>query len=845
MHTNTCETVARAGFGSARLAYLTSACLVALLCGAPALAQGSNSSQSAQTGGATTARPENIETVLVTARKRSERLIDVPVSATAFGSEALERYSTNDLTALGTQIPQVSIDHAASGNGAIITIRGIGSASVDAGIEQEVTVNIDGVPISRGRVVEMAMFDNASVEVLKGPQALYFGKNSPAGVIILNSTDPGDTFEGYARLGFEAENAQFYGETGISVPVTDDFGVRVAFRASDMTGGYTKGIGGPVTDPAQLPLFLGLYGLSVPGSPYSKYPGDKEIMGRVTAKWTPSSNFDATFKFFAGDHHDRGDSMAGVMANCGPGQTHPMSLDLATGAYLTDPYGTCSPDSRANSYGALNPVVAAAYPGSHGGIPFTDIPFYLGSLTMNYRVTPHITLTSTTGYYKYDERQFSNYDETVFEMASGQNDDHFQSWTQELRLTTAFNGPLNFSGGLFFESDKRTFIQNGSIGYLGPDSATGQWNLFASQDFYTGKTYSFFGELNWKIASNLELAGGARYTLEEKTGDEGTTYLHGLVAGIASPPGRRIVGAFTEHNVSPQVTLSWHPTPDTMIYAAYKEGFKSGGFSTPALIPTFASPENQAFKEETAKGYEAGVKLNEMDGTLTGDITAYHYVYYGLQLTAFDAVSTSYFTQNAGSASTDGIEVNLNYLVQPGLTVHGSVGYNRARYTNFPEAQCWADEPPPGVTLPGGITGICTGALPTGNPLAPYTGGVQNLAGQPVSRAPDWSALAGATYDTPIMNGTWNVGLTADVRYTSGYYFTTANSPFAYQDAYATVDASVRLYDENWEFAVIGRNLTDTTYIVLGGDKPLGPIGQVLGALGQTRQVFIQGTYRF
>ncbi|HEV2651726.1 MAG TPA: TonB-dependent receptor [Rhizomicrobium sp.] len=811
------------------------------------------SAQDQSSGGAQAAGNGDIETVVVTARKRAERLIDVPVSANALSDTTLARYATTDLTAVGTQIPQVSIDHAASGNGAIITIRGIGSASVDAAIEQEVTVNIDDIPISRGRVVEQALFDNSSVEVLKGPQALYFGKNSPAGVIIINSVDPGDTFGGYARVGFEAENTEYYGEAGVSIPLTDDLSVRLAVRGSNMTGGYTKDVAGPITNPSQLPAFLAASGVGMPGTPYSNYPGDKDFVGRATVKWEPTSDFDLTFKFFAGEHRDRGDSMDGVILSCGPGQTRPMSLDfgsffLGGAAYLTDPYGTCNgKDSRTNSYGVLPPSVAAGYPNSHGGIPFTDIPFFLTSLTMNYKITPQIVLTSTTGFYEYDETQFSNYDETDFSAASGQNDDHFKSWTQELRVETSFDGALNFSGGFFYEHDGRSFAQNGSIGYLGPDPVTGQTNLFGSNDYYTGDTYSFFGEVNYKIADNLEFAGGARYTIEEKTGNEGTTYLHALFAalGQASPVGRRIIGAFTDHNVSPQATLTWHPTTNEMVYVAYKEGFKSGGFSTPALIPPFATPENQAFAQETAKGYEGGLKFTELNNTLTGDITAYHYVYYGLQLTAFDAVHTSYYTQNAGSASTDGVEVNLNYLVDEGLSVHGSAGYNRARYTSFPEAQCWADEPPPGVVLPGGITGDCIGATPTGNPLAPYSGGTQNLAGQPVSRAPDWSALVGFNYETPVWQGAWRLGFSADGRYSSGYFLSTSNSPFAYQSPFATLDASVRLSDDNWEFAVIGRNLSDTSYAVLAGDKPLGPIGQVLGSLGQARQVFIQGTYRF
>jgi len=93
----------------------------------------------------------NLEEIVVTARKRSEREIDVPTSVTAIAPEALERYASTDLTSIGNMVSQVSIDHSPTGSGALITIRGVtAGANSDASIEQDVTINIDGVPTSRG-----------------------------------------------------------------------------------------------------------------------------------------------------------------------------------------------------------------------------------------------------------------------------------------------------------------------------------------------------------------------------------------------------------------------------------------------------------------------------------------------------------------------------------------------------------------------------------------------------------------------------------------------------------------------------------------------------------------------
>ncbi len=787
----------------------------------------------------------NVEEVTVTARKKTERLLDVPVAAVSLSNKALAKYATTDLTDVGLQIPQVSIDHGASGTGALITIRGIGSTNVDAAIEQEVTINIDGVPISRGRVIAQAFFDEASVQVLKGPQALYFGKNSPAGVISITSQNPGDVASGYVRAGYEEGAQNWFGEGAFGGPIADGLSARAAFRYSDMTGGYVKGVGGPLTG-AQLPAFVRADGMTMPGSPFSNYPGSREVIGRFTLNYRPpGSRFDASFKFLGSDHHDRGDSMETVIWRCTPGNSHTSSLDF--GAFLKggpiypqDPYSSCH-GARSNSMGGLPAGWAAGYPGSNGGIPYTDVLTYLSSLTMNYKVADHLTLTSVTGYYEYNQTQWSNYDETDMVLASGVNNDEQTSLSQELRLQSSFQGPLNFTIGGFYGHDRRSFHQVGSIGYLGVDPATGNTDLFQSIDYYHTDSYSGFGELSWKVLPNVELAGGARYSSETKYGNDGMTYVHPLLqlltgGTIASPVGTRFIKTFTDTNVSPQVTLSWHMSPDVMVYGAYKTGFKSGGFSTPALIPAVATIDNQTFHEETVKGGEVGLKFSEMDRRLTGDLTLYRYTFSGLQLTAFDAATTSYFTQNAGSATSQGVEVNLNFQATQEFGAHVSVGYNHARYDTFSDAQCWTGQ------------SAAEGCGPSAaNPN--QHSGTQNLSGAPIYRAPDLVALVGATYEHEIFND-YKLALTGDVRYSSGYLFETNNNPGGYQGKYATVDLSARVYNDKWEFAIIGKNLTDTYYAVLGGDKPLSQVvpgagGDITASLGRPREVTFQVTRHF
>ena len=212
--------------------------LVSLLCGtAIALQSGSAFAQSGGTAqGDSDAASGNSGDIIVTARKRDETLQSVPVAVTAIGAETLSTNLASDLTKLGELAPQVSIGEGGSGTGAVISIRGISSSSSDAGFDQSVLVEIDGVPFSRGTIIGTRLFDMGSVQVMAGPQALYFGKNSPAGVIALKSAEPTKALEGYVTAGYEFVADQAYVEAAISGPLSETLSARLALRGSTQKG---------------------------------------------------------------------------------------------------------------------------------------------------------------------------------------------------------------------------------------------------------------------------------------------------------------------------------------------------------------------------------------------------------------------------------------------------------------------------------------------------------------------------------------------------------------------------------------------------------------------------------
>ena len=141
--------------------------------------------------------------IVVTARRAAESLIAVPVQVTVQSGTQLARTNANDLPKIAETIPFVSIGKQTGGSGGGYVIRGVGNFSGDVGVKQTVLLNVDNVFVGRAKIINQGMYDIRQVEVLKGPQALFYGKNSPAGVISISTNDPGSDLDGYVRAGYE------------------------------------------------------------------------------------------------------------------------------------------------------------------------------------------------------------------------------------------------------------------------------------------------------------------------------------------------------------------------------------------------------------------------------------------------------------------------------------------------------------------------------------------------------------------------------------------------------------------------------------------------------------------
>jgi outer membrane receptor protein involved in Fe transport len=789
-----------------------------------------------------------IESVTITARKKEEREIDVPIAAVAMPAETIQRYATTDLTQLSVQAPGVRINRASGGTpGSFIYIRGIGTFGSDYASEQPVSVVIDGVPISRGHIVDSGFFDMASIQVLKGPQSLYFGKNTPAGVIAIDSVSPGDELEGYIRGSYGIAQEDPTLEGAISVPISDKFKIRIALRGEDMQGGYMKNDALPTTlAPGAFPDPILANGTTLPGRGYKEYPQTKQLIGRFTAVFTPNDKFDATLKVFGSYYHNNSSAGANAIIHCDNDGPSYVSGGVA---YVDDGY-QCGYRRHNNDAQVPEEILAGFIRAPEDGQYFTEGKNYLTSLKMNYDFGA-FTVTSLTGLYLLRSSEFGNYDATVFAETPDYQLERTRDFTQEVHAVSNFDGPVNVTFGAFYEDEHRTLYNTNRIVLLAPypDPTSpyyGATNTMIDYDVNNAWSFSAFGELNWKITDNLELAGGGRWTKVNKDTHVTQPFEYLTILGAANPfapTGADYEVRVKEDNFSPQATLTWHPVENTTLYAAYRTGFLSGGVGNPGVVTNYTGfTQDQlhnalAFDAEKAKGFEVGFKGQFFDGILSGDITAFRYRYNGLQVATFHPETTSFSIGNAASAIDQGIEVNAAIQATDALSFHVGVEYVDLHYKSYPNAPCNA-------TQIAGVGDCFAAGMPNPDDPAHPLPAHQDLSGEAFGDAP-LTINIGAVYDVPISD-TWNLGVTADV--------TAANKgkplnrqAYTAMQAYTLLNASLRLYqpDGDWEFAVIGTNLTNTIYATTLGGKPLGTANDIWGVVNPGREVRLQVTRKF
>ena len=731
--------------------------------------------------------------IIVTARKRQESVLKVPVVASVLSAETLANNQVVDIRGITQQVSGLQIGNNVLTVGPQISLRGVGTSSLDAGVDQSVSLNIDGLQLSQGATYGVGMFDMAQVEVLKGPQALFFGKNSPGGVIAIRTADPGDSLEVIARASYGFEAQEKRGELIVSAPLTDTLGVRFAGMASDDNGYFfNKAVAVPST------------GAATPRS--DRYNAQREYILRGTAVWRPTDEFSARLKV--------NNTVKKVIGGSSPLGSCPDGNGAPIGIPFINPADDCKVDRT----GYVVDVDPAAFPDvRNGGVPFMRYVTNFGTLELGYDVAEALSITSTTGYFHTKVDGFINGVNSGAAGPSLTSDNHFtrRDFTQELRLESDYSGPLNFLLGGYYQDArvKNRVIVRGNLTYGFPETLVGGVNDVRI------KHWSAFGQLRWKPVETLEIAGGVRYADERRTDDAFSQ------AGIndAPVPITILNPRIQARNWSPELTVTYTPTDDFTVFGALKQGYKSGSFIM--TLPPFAGTDN-SFGDERVRGGEVGVKARMLDRALNLTAAFYYYKYSDLQVGANEVtgVIPTIRTINAGASKVYGLDFEATYRPPSvdGLSLRLAVNWNHARFTKFDGAPCSGGQLvsegcdqffvpfPVANPTPGGPTQANPGpgAVTVGGQTGYFQG--QNLAGVPLPKAADWQINGGFDYELPTSGSLkWKVG--ANGQYSSKFLTALGRRPDFYQPAFVKLNANVAVGapNDSWEVALIGTNLTN------------------------------------
>ena len=765
--------------------------------------------------------------IIVSARRKDERLIDVPVAITAIGGGQLEDKAMTRFVDIATQVPTMIAGRAASGSSASIFLRGVGSTALSAGFDQSVSFVVDGMPMSRGREIGLSQYDIQRVEVLKGPQALFFGKNTTGGLISVVTNSPSDRFEAGLRGGYGFEAREKYGEGYISGPLGENLRARLAFRLSDSDGAFTNTAAASYTDP------LGMSRLRNS----DRRGGGRTYSGRLTLDWRPSENLTFVLKTSYTDQKDGGptDSLERI---CGGGRTVPFTAN----GIPPSPNADCRIDGRSDSSSIPVQVATANYRYAGDGHMYARLKS--GSVILNTAITTDtFDVTSITSYYRFKQTDLNNVSGEAYPASFSQLAD-FRQFGEEVRFQSKFDGPLNVLFGAFYSSSKFIFNTDAYIFPVPISPVTNTYVTFKRDNGFSGDSFSGFAQLTANLTEQLELSGGARYSWESRDSYQRSLPAHVAFAG-AFPAGLELKDRFRDSNISPEFTIRYKPSRDLTVYAAYKQGFKAGGFNISQTLTAAATVAAGSYGSESAKGGEVGLRAILLNGDLSFNATAYYYDYNDLQVQNFDPVTIGQVVANAGKLTTKGIEADFTWKLSsvPGLSFRGAAAYNHAEFSDY-IGQCYG-----GQTVAGGcnLLKAASGAFTS-----------QDYSGRTPPKAPRFGGRIGFAYELPIGGGDTRVELSSDVSHTSSYNFSDTLRPDAVQPAFTKLDAAVRVKgpEDRWTVSLIGRNLTNKYVVTAANDIPFaggtgtgttgtGVLADMSAFVENPREIFVEVALKF
>ena len=718
--------------------------------------------------------------IVVTARRRSELLLDVPVAVTAYSGEQLNRQGALDISDIADTTPNVNFETSRGTNSTLTAfIRGVGQQDPVAGFEQGVGLYLDDVYLNRPQGALLDIYNVERIEILRGPQGTLYGRNTIGGAIkYVTKRIPSDGPHGSLRANLGTyRQADLIGN--VSTPVAG--GLRVGVAAARLT---RQGFGDNLTTGDE------------------NY--NKDVWAaRGTVELEPSDNM--FFRLSADKFWD----------NSNPRGGHRLVAGLLSGApVLDDEYDTRGalddPKQRVRAWG----VSMQGEIGLTDWLTFKTITAYRKDRTntpIDFDALPSIDVDVPA---IYKNKQFS----------------------QEFQLLVE-RGPIQGVAGFYYLDanafnvfDVRLYTTGTLLGLPGFTAAT-------RGDVDT-KTWAVFGDFTYDFSEQFSASIGGRYTNDKRHAKvfRQSVYLGGSpelggaapydATGIPIPAifgasitsnfdGRRKDTAFT-----PRASVSFKPNKDHNFYLSYSRGFKGGGFDprgqttatprTDPLVPPTAEQiyDFMAFDPETVDSYEAGWKAALFNRRLQLALAVFQANYKDVQVPgSFGGVTAGGLptfigiTTNAGKARFRGVELETNWrmandLATPGdrLTWAGTLGYLDAEYREF-------------------LTVVAFDRV-TGLPVAAHEEDVADF--RKVQNTPKWTMSASLDYDTPLFTGRLNANTTLSYRSKSQQF--ELPIPGLDQKGFALLDANLvwRSAGNRFEVGLRGKNLLDKRYVVSG-----------------------------
>jgi iron complex outermembrane receptor protein len=585
-----------------------------------------------------------IEVIEVTARKRVENVQEVPIAVTALQGDNLDAYSSAamDIRFLNAKIPSLSVESSFGRTFPRFYMRGLGNSDFDLNASQPVSLVVDNVvqenPILKG----FPVFDLERIEVLAGPQGTLFGRNTPAGLVKIDSAKPSQDFDGFASLSYGSKNTSDL-RAAVGGGLTDKLSARVSvlrqdrdnyinnmapgFEQDDVLGGYT--------DQAIRLQFLyedddfnalfNYHMRDLDGKPVAFYGN-----GIKTGSNTLVDNFSRDTVY-----HDSASRATQQVETSGASLKLEFELDQHTVTTITG-YESAELFSRAD--------VDGGYGCNGWGCP--PVPLNSGPGIIN--------LSSET---------------------ADAIPDHSQI-TQELRLTSNFDGDINYQVGLFYFNEDLTiesFSYDALAAFGGPK---GLENGYVIQNQET-TALAVFGSLDYDFTDKTSITVGLRYSDDEKEYRNERTQsplsfdplIDDFAAGSVST---------SDSHVSWDVSLSHKYTDDINLYARVADTFRAPSIQGRSL---FASGDGISVADaETIISYEAGFKSDIMDNMGRINVSVFYFTMNDQQVTSVggDGGNTARLF-NADETVGYGFEIDSQFVVTDNLLVTANASYNNTK----------------------------------------------------------------------------------------------------------------------------------------------------------------------